>query len=185
MGCAQSRGPEEMACLFITHPTGIWVHCDEGHKMCGLPMSRNLTRVPLHLHVATRQGSVLEGKPQHVVGELATGACLVHTWVGQEWSPKGSEPLISRRKKKIPTVCHSAKGKTLETIKKMSGCQEFAERSIQSTDILMSSESTLSDITVMDICGHTFVQTHSICNTALLIKVNPKVNWECFDYVSM
>ena len=113
------------------------------------------------------------------------GACPVHAWVGQEWSHKRSEPLISRRKKKIPTVCHSAKGKTLETIKKMSGCQEFAERSIQSTDILMSSESTLSDITVMDICGHTFVQTHSICNTALLIKVNPKVNWECFDYVSM
>ena len=111
--CAQSRGPEEMARLFITHPTGIWVHCDEGHKMCGLPMSRNLTRVPLHLHVATRQGSVLEGKPQHVVGELTTGACLVHTWVGQEWSPKGSEPLISRRKKKIPIVCHSAKGKKL------------------------------------------------------------------------
>ena len=69
--------------------------------------------------------------------------------------------------------------------KNMSGCQEFAERSIQSTDILMNSESTLSDITVMDICGHTFVQTHRICNTALLIKVNPKVNWECFDCVSV
>ena len=42
----------------------------------------------------------------------------------------------------------------------MSGCQEFAERNVQSTDVLMSSESTLRDITMMDICGHTFVQTH-------------------------
>ena len=46
-GCAQSRGPEEMARLFITHPTGIWVHCDERHKTCGLLMNRNPTRVPL------------------------------------------------------------------------------------------------------------------------------------------
>ena len=37
----------------------------------------------------------------------------------------------------------------------MSGCQEFAERNVQSTDVLMSSESTLRDITMMDICGHT------------------------------
>ena len=47
LGCAQSRGPEEMVRLFITHPTGIWVHCDKGHKTCGLPMNRNPTRVPL------------------------------------------------------------------------------------------------------------------------------------------
>ena len=32
----------------------------------------------------------------------------------------------------------------------MSGCQEFAERNVQSTDVLMSSESTLRDITMMD-----------------------------------
>ena len=67
----------------------------------------------------------------------------------------------------------------------MSGRQEFAERNVQSTDVFMSSESTLSHITMIDICGHTFVQTHRICNTALLVKVNPKVNWGCFDYVSM
>ena len=40
--------------------------------------------------------------------------------------------------------------------KKISGCQEFAERTIQSTEVFMSSESTLSDIIMMDICGHTF-----------------------------
>ena len=61
-------------------------------------------------------GPVLEGKPQHVVGELATAACLVHAWVGQEWPHKWSESLISRRKIKIPTVWYSAKGKTVETV---------------------------------------------------------------------
>ena len=35
-----------MARLFITHPTGTWVHSDEEHKTCGLPVSRNPTRVP-------------------------------------------------------------------------------------------------------------------------------------------
>lgn len=44
-GCAQIRGPAEMASLFITHATGIWVHYDKGHKMCGLPMNRYPTRV--------------------------------------------------------------------------------------------------------------------------------------------
>ena len=56
LGYAQSRGPEEMARLFITHPTGIWIHCEEGHKRRGLPLSRNPARVPLYLHVAAGQG---------------------------------------------------------------------------------------------------------------------------------
>lgn len=45
-GCAQSRGPEEMAPLFTTHPTGIRGHCDKGRKTCGLPMNKHPTRAP-------------------------------------------------------------------------------------------------------------------------------------------
>ena len=55
LGCAQSRGPEETAPLFTAYPTGIWVHCDKGHKTCGLPMNKYPPRVPLHLHVASAQ----------------------------------------------------------------------------------------------------------------------------------
>lgn len=46
VGCAQSRGPEEMAPLFTTHPTGIRGHCDKGHKACGLPMNKHPTHPP-------------------------------------------------------------------------------------------------------------------------------------------
>ena len=99
--------------------------------------------------------------------------------MGHEWSHKGSEPLISRRKKKIPTVWER---QNCGDSKKISGCQEFAERNIQSTEVFMSSGSTWSDI--MDICGHTFVQTHRVWNNALPIGVSPKVTWGCSDYVS-
>ena len=100
------------------------------------------------------------------------GACPVHAWVGQEWSHKRSEPLISRRKKKIPTVCHSAKGRSVETKKWV--VVSSLQRGVQSTDVLMSSGSALRDITMMAMCGHTSVQTHRICSAALLIKVNPR-----------
>ena len=99
--------------------------------------------------------------------------------MGHEWSHKGSEPLISRRKKKIPPVWER---QNCGDNKKISGCQEFAERNIQSTEVFMSSGSTWSDI--MDICGHTFVQTHRVWNNALPIGVSPKVTWGCSDYVS-
>lgn len=46
MECAHSGGPEEMAPVFATHPTGTWVHCDKGHESCGLPTNRYPTRVP-------------------------------------------------------------------------------------------------------------------------------------------
>ena len=55
----------------------------------------------------------------------------------------------------------------------MSGCQEFAERNIQSIDGLMSSESALRNYNDGYMWSY-FVQTHRLCNTALLIKVNPK-----------
>lgn len=32
MECAHGRGPEEVAPVHTTHPTGIWVHCDKGHE---------------------------------------------------------------------------------------------------------------------------------------------------------
>ena len=45
-----------------------------------------------------------------------------------------------------------------------------------SAKVFMSSEHTLNDTIMMHICC-TFVQTHSMCNTTLFIKVNPKRNW--------
>lgn len=62
--------------LLITHPKGIWVHCDKGHKTCGLPMIKYSIRV-----LCTScgcwagpvgQGSKLEGKLQHLVVKFAT-----------------------------------------------------------------------------------------------------------------
>lgn len=63
-----------MAPLFVTHLTGIWVHCNKRHKTCGLPVSKYPTHVPLHLHWAgtVGQGLVLEEKLQYLVEELVT-----------------------------------------------------------------------------------------------------------------
>ena len=76
LGCAQSRGPEEMAPLFTAHPTGIWVHCDKGHKTCGLPMNKYPTCPPVPPHGCwvgpVGQGSILEEKLQYLVAEFAT-----------------------------------------------------------------------------------------------------------------
>ena len=76
-GCAQSRGSEEVARLFTTHPTGIRVHCDKGHKTCGLPVNIYPTRVPRspprgRWAGPVGRGSVLEGKLQYLVGLFAT-----------------------------------------------------------------------------------------------------------------
>ena len=62
-----------MARLFTTHPTGIWVHCDKGHKTCGLPVNIYQTRVPRspprgRWAGPVGRGSVLEGKLQYLVG---------------------------------------------------------------------------------------------------------------------
>ena len=45
----------------------------------------------------------------------------------------------------------------------------------QNTEVFMSSENSLYDIIMMDICHYTFVQTHRMCNTIHFIKVNPKM----------
>lgn len=87
VGCAQSRGPEEMAPLFTTHPTGIWVHCDKGHKTCGLPMSKYPTCVPPippcgYWAQSIGQDSILEKKLQYLVGRLPPRVCPVHAWGG-------------------------------------------------------------------------------------------------------
>ena len=62
----------------------------------------------------------------------------------------------------------------------MSGCQEFAERNIQSIDGLMSSESALRDITMMDICGHTLSRPTDyatlLCSLKWTLK-KKKIKW--------
>lgn len=74
VGCAQSRGPEEMAPQFTTHPTGIRGYCDKGHKTCGFPMNKHPTFVPpVPLHGCwaglTGQGSILKERLQYVFSE--------------------------------------------------------------------------------------------------------------------
>lgn len=54
-GVCSEQEPEEMAPLFLTHPTGIWVHCDKGHKTCSLPVNKYPTHVLLHLQVAAQR----------------------------------------------------------------------------------------------------------------------------------
>ena len=51
------------------------------------------------------------------------------------------------------------------------------EMNTQSIEVSMSNDNTLNDITMMDICHYTFVQTDRMCNTTHLIKVNSKMNW--------
>ena len=121
MGCAQSRRPEEMVPLFTTHPTGIWVHCDKGHKTCGLPMNKYLTHVPLHLHVAA--GSELN------TGRKATvfmwGVChLEPVQSTRGWAMSGPIDIkalnlsFQGKKRKRKMDSNSGKGKTMETIKR-------------------------------------------------------------------
>lgn len=45
LGHAQSQGPEEMARLFTTHPTGTWVLCEDGYKTCAALLWTNTRHV--------------------------------------------------------------------------------------------------------------------------------------------
>ena len=152
----------------------MWPSCEQK------PDSR-----PLHLHVAPGQGQCWKESRSTWWGSLPPQP--VRSVPG--WARSGLINSLNLsfqgERKRFQLYAILQKAKNSGDSKKMSGRQEFAERNVQSTDVFMSSESTLSHITMIDICGHTFVQTHRICNTALLVKVNPKVNWGCFDYVSM
>ena len=90
--CAQSRGPEEMAPLFTTHPMGIWVHCDKGPETGGLTTNRDTLQV-FHsaLPVASGQdrrhveASVLEAET------LGVSMGVRHGLEGQDSPPAGAE----------------------------------------------------------------------------------------------
>ena len=103
MGCAHRRGAGQMA-LLTTQLTGIWVHCDKGHKMYDLPMNNYPTCVLLYLYMASGQDQWYRTrywKKSYSIqwGSLPPRVCLV--LVGHKWSYKGFEPLFSRREKKI------------------------------------------------------------------------------------
>lgn len=143
-----------MARLFITHLTGIWVHCDERHKMCGLPMNRNPTCVPLTSTWLLGRAST-GGKAAARSG----GACRLEPVQSTPgWARSGliKGLNLSFRGERDSTCMPFWERQNCGDDKKISGCQEFAERNIQSTEVFMSSESTLSDIIMMDIRGHTF-----------------------------
>lgn len=51
VGCAQSRGPKELASLFAIHPTGIWVVVT-GAQNLWPSYEQILYTGPLYLHMA-------------------------------------------------------------------------------------------------------------------------------------
>ena len=127
LGCAQSQGPEEMARLFATHPAGTWVLCEEGCKTCvallwtntqhmsSCPYVRLLGRASGTWLSIGRKATRFSGGGFHL--EPARSTC--------GWAMSGLRKAVNlsfqgerKKKKKIPTRCHSGKGRTVETIKR-------------------------------------------------------------------
>ena len=83
--------------------------------------------------------------------------------------------LLSERRKSekatyhmIPTIRHSEKGKTMETVKKVVARGWRVKRGRNWRDELAdlgSSENSLYDTIMMRTCRHTLVQPHSMYNT--------------------
>ena len=90
----------------------------------------------------------MEEKLQYLVGKLAPTACLVHAWVDHERPYKGFE-----RRKKNRFQVHAILKKKKQNYgnnDKIIGCQEIwgDEKRL----VFISSEYTLNDIIMMDIC---------------------------------
>lgn len=66
----------------------------------------------------------------------------------------------------------------METIKRSMVARSMQRDEYTEYRSFYEGENTLNDIKMMDICHYTFVQTHRMCNTTHLLKVNPKMNWE-------
>lgn len=104
---------------------------------------------------------------------------LVHTYVGHERSyrHKSFAPLClwKKKEKKIDSICHSGKDKTMVTKRSVPGVWgEWREDEYIDTEVSMSSENTFNDIIMMVICHQTFVQIHRMWNTICFIKGKPK-----------
>ena len=116
-----------MASLFTANPRGIWLHCDKRHKTCGLPVNKYPTPVPLHLHVAAGQDSGAGLDTGRKATVFSEGVChLEPIWSTRGWAVSGVIDIKAlnlsfqgkKRKRKIDSICHSGKGKTMETIKR-------------------------------------------------------------------
>ena len=138
-------------------------------------------------------GPVLEGKPRHAVGELASEP--VQSTPG--WASSGliNGPNLSFQgeRKRFQLCAILQKAELWRQLKDewLSGvCREEYTEYRWSHEQWKCSERHYNDGYMWSY----FVQTHRLCNTAVLIKVNPKkkknkvnpkVNWGRFDYASM
>ena len=66
----------------------------------------------------------------------------------------------------IPSILHSGKGKTVETVKRSGFSEEWREGGVRrSTEDFYGRENALYDTVMVDRCRSTFVHTHRMCNT--------------------
>ena len=181
----RAGGPEEMARLFTTHPTGTWVLCEDGCKTCAALLwtnSRHMSPCPYARLLGRASGTWLS------IGRKATrfSGGAFHLEPARSmcgWAMSGLRKAVNlsfqgerKKKKKVPTICLSGKGRTMETMKRSMVVRSMQRDEYTECRSFFEGENTLNDIIMMDICHYTFVQAHRMCKTTHLLKVNPKMN---------